>query len=252
MSSAVTAREEYEHASKTYDTITEISGGVLEGQLISIALGNVEGQSVLDLGGGTGIHARRAIDAGAKIVDIIDISPEMMKIANDAEAALGREGRLRCFEADVSKPLDHLELGQYDVVMANWVFDHAGTIEILEGMWKNIAAYLKPGGKFVGVRVADLLSPTVQTNQYGVSFDNYREIPGGYNYTVTVHSDPIFAFEAASLRISYGGSFELHEKYGLDAHLVPYESTEVYKKDPKFWEPFMKSPYLAVVLGTKK
>jgi ubiquinone/menaquinone biosynthesis C-methylase UbiE len=92
---------------------------VLEYDLIGVALGDMTGRTVLDLGGGSGIHARQAVELGAVAVDIVDLSPGMMKVAEDLEKAAGRDV-MRFFEADVAKPLSHLPLreGGYDVVMA--------------------------------------------------------------------------------------------------------------------------------------
>lgn len=253
MSSAQEAKEEYSTAAAVYDTLPGVPVGLLESQLIKTALGDATGLTILDLGGGSGLHAREAIDAGAERVDLVDISPDMMQTAKDTEKSLGREGRMGFYEADVSKPLDHLPLPQkqYDIVMANWVFDHAGNMEILEGMWRNVSTHLKPRGKFLGVRVADLHEAKYE--QYGITYHNYKPIPGGFTYTVRILWETPFEFDAASMEVSYGGSHELHEKYGLtDVQKVPYQSTEVYKKDPEFWEVFMKSPFFAVVTGVKK
>lgn len=94
----------------------------------------------------------------------------MLRIGEEAEKTNnGRHDRIRWLEADVSKPLGHLPLlrDSYDMAMANWVFDHAGTIEGLEGMWGNVRAYLKPGGRFVGVRGGDLTNPVMAEIKYG-------------------------------------------------------------------------------------
>lgn len=62
---------------------------------------------------------------------------------------------------DAARPLGEqiggsLRPGGYDVVMANWVFDHATSMADLKAMWENIAANLNPGGRFLGVRVRSL------------------------------------------------------------------------------------------------
>lgn len=59
---------------------------------------------------------------------------------------------------DAARPLGEqiggsLRPGGYDVVMANWVFDHATSMADLKAMWENIAANRNPGGRFLGVRV---------------------------------------------------------------------------------------------------
>ncbi|KAI1336492.1 hypothetical protein F5Y15DRAFT_418801 [Xylariaceae sp. FL0016] len=66
--------------------------GTLEKQLICTALGDCTGSTVLDLGGGAGFHARHALDAGATAVDVVDLSPEMLRRGQAIEDARGRRG----------------------------------------------------------------------------------------------------------------------------------------------------------------
>ncbi len=77
----------------------------LEAELILTALGDCTDRTVLDLGGGSGIHARKAVSSGSSVVDVVDISPEMMRIGQDAESNLGREDRIRWFQADATQPI---------------------------------------------------------------------------------------------------------------------------------------------------
>jgi SAM-dependent methyltransferase len=207
------------------------------------------------LGGGTGLHARQAIELGATAVDLVDISPGMLKIGQELEESLGRKNAMRFFEADVSKPLHHLPLQEngYDIVMGNWIFGFAETMEVLEGMFRNIVKYLKPGGRFIGIRDADPWSPAIQGNKYGATCSRIREIPGGVKYHCVLHCTPPVEFESASLEIIYSGSTEMYERFGLiDVAIVPYESAEVIQKDPEFWQVFLQRPCLAVVQAVKK
>lgn len=253
MSTADQVKEDYHKHAETYSGYNILPAGLFESAIIKTALGDCTGLVILDLGGGSGIHAREAIDAGAQRVDIVDISPEMMQVATDTEKSLGRDGRIRTLEGDAAKPLDHLALGTYDIVMANWLFDHAGSIETLEGMWKNITKHLKPGAKFLGIRGADPKSPSLLDGKYGFLTKNFRDMPGGVAYTVEMRNDPPWEFEGTSLEISFSGSFALHEKYGLEkVSAVPYEDQEMVKEDPEFWRLFLEHPPYAVVQGFKR
>lgn len=245
---------EYERTAPLYDLIPDIPLGLLEAQLITHTLGDASGLTVLDLGGGSGHHAREAIDAGAKLVDIVDVSPDMLQKAREVEVALGREGRVLCYEADVSQPLSHLALSekQYDIVMANWVFDHAGTDEMLEGMWRNVATYLKPGGRFLGVRLARPFPGSKHLEKYGVILKDLKEIPGGVTLTVCVKGGIPFHIEIASREVSFSGSTKMHEKYGLkDVQAVPYDHADIVAKDIPFWEEFLEKPFSVLITGVK-
>lgn len=255
MSVSEQVKKGYDNCAVTYNDVSSLPCGQLESQLIKIALGDCAGLAILDLGGGTGLHAREAIALGAATVDLVDISPGMLKIAQEIEKSLGRENTTRFFEADVSKPLSHLPLREngYDVVMANWIFSHARSMEMLEGMFRNIVGYLKPGGLFVGVREADPRSPALENDKYGVTYKWVKDIPGGVECLVVIHCTPPIEIESTSLEVIYSGSTEMHERFGLtDVKVVAYESAEVVQKDPEFWKLFLERPNMAVVTAVKK
>lgn len=67
--------EEYDGGADSYSKFEEqITKGVwvMEHQLHDLALGDLTGLTVLDLGGGAGLRARQAIDHGAAAVDVVD------------------------------------------------------------------------------------------------------------------------------------------------------------------------------------
>lgn len=255
MATPQAAKAEYERTAALYELIPDIPLGVIESQLLTHVFGDATGLTVLDLGGGSGNHAREAVDAGAALVDIVDISPDMLQHARDAEVALGRDDRVRCFEADCSQPFDlPLREKQYDIVMANWLFDHAGTDEMLEGMWHNVATYLKPGGRFVGVRLERPFGDSTHLEKYGVTLKDFKELPGGVSLTVCINggNGVPFQIQIASREVSYNGSTVLHEKYGLkDVYAVPYEHADIVARDLPFWDEFLQNPFSVVITGTK-
>ncbi|KAK4200209.1 S-adenosyl-L-methionine-dependent methyltransferase [Triangularia verruculosa] len=257
MSSQDIAKSSYREVAAAYDSYAHTPAGIIEAQLIARALGNdLTGLHVLDLGGGSGIHARECVEYGAESVDIVDISPEMLRVASNMEESLGRKGKIRTFEADVSNSLSnygHPLRESYDVVMANWVFSHAEKRSILEGMFANIGAYLKPGGIFVGIRDANPFSHNAKTGKYGAHVGWVKKIEGGVKYWAVLHCKPEpVEFEVSSLEIIYGGSTELYENIGLTEYEeIPLESAQCVKDDPEFWADFLRDPFLAVVRAIK-
>jgi SAM-dependent methyltransferase len=238
----------------SYSNIRDLPYHQLISQLVEIALSDCTNLTILDLGGGSGAHARDAVELGASAVDIVDKSPVMLEIAESIEASLGRRGVMRFFEADVSESLSQLPLREegYDVIMGNWMFNYADSIEKLERMFQNIVDHLKPGGLFVGVRGADTKAPALRDGKYGATYKNIKEIPGGLAYTVVLHSSPPIEFECAILDVIASGSTELHKKFGLtDVQIVPYESAEMVQKNPEFWKVLIRQPSMAVVRAVK-
>lgn len=256
MSNPEQAKQEYDSFAADYNNqYSTTPTAILEGQLIALALDDLTGLTVLDLGGGSGIHAREAIKRGAVGVDIVDISTGMMKVAEDIEKSLGRSGVMRFFEADAAKPLSHLPLRAegYDVVMANWVFDFAATREVLAAMFENVVGNLKAGGRFVGVRVANPHSANVRTGKYGVTFGELKPVPGGLKYSVVMHCTPPIESEASTLDVLRASSAEVYEQAGLtNVELVPWEAAEVVQKDAEFWKEFVADPFFAVVKAVKR
>ncbi|VUC26599.1 unnamed protein product [Clonostachys rosea] len=231
MSTSYQAREDYMNHAEEYNLFEVKSSGILESELVKTAIGDASGLLVLDLGGGAGVDAREAVDTGASRVDLVDITPTMLLVAEKVEKSLERKGRMRFFEADVSLPLDHLPLEPaYDIVMVNWVLDHVGSIQMLEGVWKNVEKYLKPGGKFLGTRVADAKTPCLQAGKYGYFYKNFRDVPGGLAYTVSIPGNPVWEYEAASMEASLSRSFDLERHYDLtNIEVIPFEGAKTIR-----------------------
>jgi hypothetical protein len=59
-------KDQYDEMAAEYKGYTELPMYRLEAELIRRALGDCTGLAVLDLGGGSGTHARQAIKAGAR------------------------------------------------------------------------------------------------------------------------------------------------------------------------------------------
>ncbi|KAI0868945.1 methyltransferase-like protein [Hypoxylon argillaceum] len=236
------------------DYITQLPLAPLETELFQTALGDCTGLTVLDLGGGSGLKAREAIDRGAVAVDVVDLSSEMMRVGQEVEKSLGRHeaGVISWNTGDIAQSLTHLPLRpSYDLVLVGWTFDHAHNLAEYEGMWRNAAAYLKPGGRLVSVRVGDIRG-AAWDGRYGNVSSAIQEMADGLEYRYALLMDPPVEFEASSLYISMTGNTELPEKYGFTSFssVLP-EDTSVVKADPEFWKPFIENPGF-VVFHAKK
>lgn len=187
-------------------------------------------------------------------MDVVDISPEMLHVGEKEAVKTGFGDRIRWFQADVSQNLGSLDLREsYDVVQANWVFDHAKDIETLEKMFTNAVARLKPGGLFICVHVVNPKGSLLKGKKYGVSHTGLEEIPGGLKYWVTLWAtDPPVKFAGTSLEIIYSGSLEIFKKFGLvDVKVVPIDKTEIIREDPELWKDCVEEPIVEVVTASK-
>jgi toxoflavin synthase len=180
-------QELYARFAARYDAIETLPVSSLYQQLVEHALeSDCKGQTVLDLGGDTGLHARKAIDRGAALADVVDISPAMLERGRAVSTGKYKPV-MRWFVGDMSRPLhrdaDSLPLFEegYDIVMLNWVFDHAENMSELETMWANTASFCRPGGKLISIRIS---KPWAQTDngRYGVTISKQEAIPNGARY----------------------------------------------------------------------
>ena len=248
-------RDQYNDFSALYDAIEKLPQSALYQQLVEHALGDCTGKTVLDLGGGTGLHARKAVDQGASVVDVVDISKGMMDYGETIEAGSGRKDKIRWFVGDISEPMEQLGLEKaYDVVMVNWTFDHAETDQMLESMWRNTAQYTKKGGKLISIRMANPNCEAGKDGKYGVSFSDIKEIPGGLQYTYNALTTPPLSVPATTMMASldFDQARKMAERYGfVDFQKVEEREMNVVKSDPEFWKMFWSDPIWICVTATK-
>ncbi|KAH8896593.1 hypothetical protein GQ53DRAFT_803488 [Thozetella sp. PMI_491] len=230
--------KEYDSQGGQYgDYAAQIPFGKLETELFRAALGECTGLTVLDLGGGSGLKAREAVDAGAAAVDVVDLSVEMMRAGEEVENSLGREGPVISWHTgDITQALTHLPLRpSYDLVLVGWTFDHAHDLV-----------------EYEGVRVTDPRSATWD-GRYGARTSAFEETAHGLHYRYTFLLDPPLEFEASSINLSMAGNTELPEKYGLtDFSMVAPEEMSVINEDPGFWKPFVDDPGFVVFQAKKR
>ena len=245
--------KEYNALAATYNAIEELPQSALYQEDVKRALGDCTGKAILDLGGGTGLHARNALALGAELVDVVDISPAMLEIGKNIDPA---EKRLRWHVADISKPLTHLPLEKqgYDITMVNWTFDHAKTIADLEAMWQNTARYTKKGGKLISIRMANPRATSAKGVKYGVSFSHIEDIAGGLKYVYTTHIDPPLSCPGTSMSecMDFEKAKLMARRFGFaEWSKVVDEEGEVVKSDPGFWEEHLRDPVWICVVATK-
>jgi predicted RNA methylase len=253
-------KDQYNEMAIEYNSYQELPVARLEAELIRTALGDCTGLAVLDLGGGSGSYARMAVRAGARQVDVVDISDAMMQIGKEIETKSSGQSRIRWLLADVTKPMadqgvDVLPPGQYDIAMANWLFDHAHTVNDLRGMWMNIATSLKPGGKFIGIRAVApgiFAEHNVKAGKYGCLRTEIRTIPGGLECTATLLTNPPFSVGVTLMEDSYNMTDAIPRQLGMMGFgTVPKLETEVVKRDLEFWREHLDEPEFAVVTATR-
>ena len=103
------------------------------------------GQTVLDVGTGSGILAITALLLGAKSATGVDIDQLSVKIAGENAALNGVEDNLTLIAGDLTQKVE----GTYQVVTANIVAD------VILRLLPDLGRFLQPGGDFIASGIID-------------------------------------------------------------------------------------------------
>jgi ubiquinone/menaquinone biosynthesis C-methylase UbiE len=103
-------------------------------------LPDVNGRRVLDAGCGPGKYAEILVERGAEVLGI-DVSPSMVKLATER---LG--DRASFIVADMAEPLDFLQAGSFDVILAPLSLDY---VENWTPVFHEFSRVLRPRGLFI-------------------------------------------------------------------------------------------------------
>lgn len=138
---------EYDFIAEEYKTSKQLSfRKYVEEYTLFVMTGNIRGKNILDLACGEGFYTRKLKFAGADAVLGVDLSPEMIVLAEQSERQSPMGCRYRVQDV-ASLPV----LGSFDLVTAMYLLNYARTREELEAFCKAAYRQLRPGGRFVGI-----------------------------------------------------------------------------------------------------
>ncbi|KAK8042238.1 S-adenosyl-L-methionine-dependent methyltransferase [Apiospora rasikravindrae] len=204
----------YDSFATSYDEIWRVPGirpllPLLTSTLESV--GPHKDIAVLDLACGTGIGLRVMQALGARRFVGVDISTQMLEVAKSNTPPGDR--------AD--------EQGRFDVVLGMWLLNYAPSAAELAGMWANVAAYLKPGGRFVGTMENHeaVTAPRLQSGKYGVTETELNPLPGGhgedgFQVHLRFQTEPVVEFDAFRMKkdvFERGGGQGRHDQPAVQA-----------------------------------
>jgi len=211
-------------------------------------LGNVMGKDILDIGCGEGYYTRKIKNSGAKEVVGIDLSKEVISLAENEEKTNPRG--IHYFVYNISKMP---KLGEFDIVSATLVIHYAKTKKELLLICKNVYKNLKYGGRLIAINNSPL-DPLTTNRKYGSTVEGKIPLKEGDKLKVTLwlNEKPSCSF------FNYYWSKETYEDCLKRAgfKLVNWHQMNVSKEGIKkfgkdFWKEWNKNRYLTIIEAIK-
>lgn len=203
--------------------------------------GNLSGKQVLDLACGEGIYTRKIKSLGAAHILGIDISAEMIKLAQEEEARNPQGCEYR-----VKDVFDLGQVGNFDIVMGMYLLNYAQTREELLKMCVTVYNNLSDTGTFIGFNDNPMNDP----KNYG-SYGKYGFIKettetrqeGDYiRYVISNPDGTTFAFN------NYYLSAQTYENCFKEAGFTHFQWVGPWldetEKDNSYWNAFFADPPL--------
>ncbi|WP_407841984.1 class I SAM-dependent methyltransferase (plasmid) [Streptomyces sp. DSM 116496] len=191
----MSAQEQYDKIGEAYEGFKALpleQWAIVPGFLALV--GDVTGKSVLDVASGTGFYSRELKRRGASEVLGIDISPELVSVAQAIEERdplgvryeVGDAAELRSFEEP------------FDVGLAVQLLNYASDIATTERMCRNIHRSLKPGAElFLINQSPDYRFDGPTPEKYGFRTElTGEEVETGFKVRTTALLDPPVSFIA--------------------------------------------------------
>ncbi|MCJ1319635.1 hypothetical protein MMC15_004971 [Xylographa vitiligo] len=253
---------QYDKLGRLYNEMHSTPAQIMLPENTRAALGDISGYDVPDLACGAGFYSNLLVEWGAAHVFGIDISSEMIKVAESnlksdkTDSIKYRIGD--CTMPDLLKTLGISDERQFDLVHGAWLLNYAATEEELTSMWRNIASNLKPGGRFVGIIPnldADFsYEKPFDDPKYGVTTRAIETVTHGYKVRVTAHTAGLVEFENYILNGDHvyersaaaGGMCEVKWK------AVSPRPEDIERMEEGFWDDFLARPFSAVCTAVRK
>ncbi len=158
--------------------------------------GDVTGKKILDLGCGEGYCSQYlAENMGAKDITAVDISENMIKLANEKKNRQVDSG-ITYLISDINS-LDFPD-NTFDLILGIFVYNYLDIADMQASM-KNVFNFLKPGGRFI-FAVPHPSFPFMQTNiKYPFYFDFKNK--GYFNSRNTRNYGSIFCLDGNELPV---------------------------------------------------
>ena len=214
------------------------------------ALGAVEGRAVLDLACGTGHYARRLRQRGASRVVGVDLSPEMIAVAQAQEAQAPRAIDYHVHDV-ATLSLDET----FDDALAVYLLHYAADQAQLDAMAGAIARHLRPGGRFITYQLSpDLPAQGDYYEAYGLRLNLPETFSDGQAFSFMVLMGGAWT---PPLTIHYWSRAAISgalERAGLTNIQWAASTLNPQGRDPQnpdHWQPYLDLPYCMMLSASR-
>lgn len=213
--------------------------------------GEIAGQSILDLGCGEGFYTRKLKQKGAEKVLGIDLSEPMIDLAKKQESRepLGVEYLVR-------DAVDLGQIGEFDIVIATFLLNHAQTKEQLLKMCQSVAVNLKPGGRFMALNHNLELSPEFypKLEKYGrrQTMRGLREEGAPISVTLFNATEESTFTDFYLSQATYEWAFQQVGLKEIVWHPLLVSPEDIQKFGQAFWQDFIDYPIFVWIEGVKE
>lgn len=245
----MTSRQTYDDIAEQYrDSKLLLFRHAIEQYTVFQLLGDLRGKTVLDLACGEGIYARQFKRAGASSVTGVDVSREMIALAEAEERADPIGCRYVCEDAALYEPE-----APVDIVTAIYLFNYARTADELASFCRACFRALRRGGRLVGFNdnVCNPPLPDRSLSKYGLERTCRRPLREGdiIRYRITNPDGQVFEFDnyylAAATYERTMRNCGFSEFRWIDASLDPAEP------ESGFWDDFLAQKPLAALIAKR-
>lgn len=213
------------------------------------ALGDIRGLTVLDLACGGGFYTRLLKRAGAAAVTGVDVSREMIRLAEEEEEREPLGCRFVCRDAADFEPT----AGAADVVVAMYFLHYAGTRDKLVRFCRVCHHALRPGGRIVGFNDNVMRPPrgTVSFRKYGIEKTGPRTPREGAPIRYRLTNDDGSQLEFDNYFLEPQTYDEAFRESGFREFRWLGVSLEPGERGNPFWDDFLRDPPVIAFTATK-
>ena len=198
-------------------------------------LGDIEGKQILDVACGFGLYTRALLERGAAKVIGVDVSKEMIQLAESRERA-NPVGATYLVCDCAALPA----LGAFDLISAVYLFNYATSKAHMRDMFVGMQQNMKLGGRLVAYTVnPDFDMNKSSFTKYGITVFSEARIEGGFLAKGVFVTEPPTPIEA------YRWDSDVYEWAAREAglknfkwHALEVPVGDFAERGPDFWRDF--------------